>query len=266
MDFLLLGPMEARIGGLRVNLGRRSERRLLGLLLLQPGRTVSFDRLLELLWNGEPPGSARATVHTYVARLRAALQPHDVRLHTRGDGYLVDVAPEQVDVHRFVSAAMRGQQVSDPAERAAALAEALALWRGPLMADVADNRLRDRVGASLDESRLTTVELMANAQLACGRYHQVVADLIDPVTQHPTRERLVELLMIALYRCGRQTDALKLYRDARGLLRRDFGIDPGPRLDALHRQVLANDPALDPPSIPTPGRTPATQAGRGPEG
>jgi DNA-binding SARP family transcriptional activator/tetratricopeptide (TPR) repeat protein len=248
MDFLLLGRFEARHDGRSVHLGRRHERCLLGLLLMNAGRTMSIGRLVELLWDGDPPRSARAAVHTYVGRLRAALRPYDAKLLTSSDGYVADIEPHRVDVHRFVSLATGGQHISEPAERAAALQEALALWRGPLLADVADERLRERVGQNLEALRLSTVELLAEARLACGAHDRVATDLMELVAAYPTRERLVGLLMTALYRCGRQTDALALYRDTRDLLEYDFGVSPAAELERLHLQVLRNDPALDLPA------------------
>jgi DNA-binding SARP family transcriptional activator/tetratricopeptide (TPR) repeat protein len=252
MDFLLLGPVEAFAEGRRVELGRRQERCLLGLLLLEAGRVVPIDRLAELLWAGDPPAGARHALHTYVGRLRSALGAYGVRLLTRRDGYLADVCADQVDVHRFVATAGRVHEVTDPAQRSAVLAQALALWRGPLLADVADDRLRERIGLGLQELRLSAVEWRAEADLVCGRPERVVADLSGLTAQYPTRERLPALLMTALYRSGRQTDALAVYRDAREFLVAEFGVEPGPQLRLLHEQVLRNDPVLAGPAASSP--------------
>ncbi|HEV7707092.1 MAG TPA: BTAD domain-containing putative transcriptional regulator [Asanoa sp.] len=244
LDFLVLGSVEARSDGQPVPLGRRHQRRLLGLLLLEAPRPIPTERLLDLVWDGDAPPSARAVLHTHISRLRSVLRPHGVGLLAHSDGYLVDVEPGHVDAHRFVAMAQQARQLTEAAPRAAALAEALALWRGPLMSDVAGDQLRRRVGAGLDELRLTTMELLAEAWLADGQHDRVAVDLVDLVELYPTRERLVCLLMTALYRAGRQIDALTRYHDTRVRLRADFGVDPGPELAQLHLRVLQNDPTL----------------------
>src|SRR5205814_2801671 len=220
----LLGPVEVRHGGHRLDLGRRQERCVIGLLLLEPGRVVATERILNLLWD-DPPPTARAALHTYVARLRARLAPYDLRLVTRGAGYLAEVDPQAIDVHRFTTQVARAQRLTEPAERAAALRAALRLWRGPLLADVADDRLRGRLSAHLDEVRLTALECAAEAELATGAHHQVLTALAELVAEHPTREHLTGLLMLALYRSGRQTDALAAYRRLRALLVEEFGVE-----------------------------------------
>jgi DNA-binding SARP family transcriptional activator/tetratricopeptide (TPR) repeat protein len=241
MEFRLLGPVDAFIDGKQVDLGRRQERRLLGLLLLENGRVVGIDRLVSLLWEGEAPSGARATVHTYVARLRGRLAPHGVRLVTRGEGYLVDVPDEAVDAHRFTAIVTEAEQTANAVVRADRLGEALALWRGPLLADVASDSLRERVGTRLNELRLRAVERRAEADLVAGRHGQVVTDLAGTIEQNPTRERLVELLMTALYRGGRQADALAAYQNTRRVLAAELGIDTGPELRRLHEAILRGE-------------------------
>ena len=245
LTFLLLGPVEATTGdGAPVGLGRRQERCLLGLLLLEPNRVVPVDRLLDLLWDGAAPPTARRTIHTYVARLRALLKCHDVKVLTHGDGYLIEVAEELVDAHRFTAAVAQAQQLPQPAQRATELERALAMWRGPLLADVADDRQRDRIGAALAEQRLGAIERHAEARLDCGQPDRVVADLVGPLRDNPAREHLTYLLMLALYRCDRQVEALARYRETRQALSDGYGVDPSATLRDLHDRVLRRDPTL----------------------
>jgi len=250
MQFQLLGPVEAYHGGRRIDLGRRQERCLLGLLVLRPGQVVSIGRLLSLLWDDNPPPNARRTLHTYVARLRARLAPFDVTLTHRSGGYLIDIDPQCVDVHRATQLVADARALTEPSNRSAVLAEALALWRGPLLADVADDRLRERLGTDLDGRRSAAVELRAEADLACGRNQELVEQLAVEVERYPAQERLTALLMTALYRGGRQADALAAYRRTRKVLAAEFGIEPDPQLQRLHQQMLRNDPEL---SVAIPG-------------
>jgi DNA-binding SARP family transcriptional activator/predicted RNA-binding Zn ribbon-like protein len=245
MEFRLLGPFEAHHDGEPVEVGRRQERCILAILLLDAGRLVPTDRLIDLLWSGRPPSSARAAVHTYIGRLRATLSPQGVRLVTRGDGYLVEPDTHGVDADEFVRLAQRATGAGDPAERVHLLERALALWRGPLLADLIDDELRARLGGPLEELRLTGVELRAEARLELGQHTRVVTELAADVDEHPTRERLVGSLMTALYRGARQADALQLYRATRRALVNDLGVEPGPELQELHRRILRNDHRLN---------------------
>lgn len=251
MEFRLLGPFEARHDGRLVTVGsRRQERCLLAVLLLEAGRMVPTDRLIDLLWNGRPPGSARGALHTYIGRLRAALAPYAIRLVTRADGYLVEPDGHVIDVEEFTRLAHRATDAGASEDRVRLLDRALELWRGPLLADVADDELRDRLDGPLEELRLIGVELRAEAQLELGQHARVVGDLTGPADAHPTRERLVGCLMTALYRGGRQADALRLYRTTRRALVDDLGVEPGPELQELHRRILRNDHRLDRPRRP----------------
>ncbi|WP_212823317.1 BTAD domain-containing putative transcriptional regulator [Catellatospora sp. TT07R-123] len=242
----MLGPVEVQHGAGLVDLGpRRGERCLLGLLLLEAGRGVlTMDRLQNLLWDDDPPGNAQRTVHTYVARLRARLRPHGVRIITSSNGYRVDLDAAQVDAHRFTAAITRARAAAAPGVRARILAEALDLWRGPPLADVAGDYLRARIGAGLEEHRFAAIELLAQADLDCGRHHKVLTDLAHVLDEHPTRERLTELLMLAYYRAGRQGEALSAYRRVWQTLDTELGVEPGPGLRDLHGRILANDPSL----------------------
>jgi DNA-binding SARP family transcriptional activator/tetratricopeptide (TPR) repeat protein len=248
-----------------VELGRRRERCLLGILLLQAGATVSIERLMDLLWDDVPPSAARASLHAHVSRLRRRLDPDDdgalgIRLHSQHGGYVVEVPPDSVDAHRFRALVARARELSDPAHRSAALREGLALWRGPLLADVASDRLRERIGTELTEGRLIATELAIEADLALGRTAEAVAELTALVGQHRLRERPRAQLMLALYRCGRQADALEVFRDTRQLLHDELGIEPGPELQQMQRRILARDPTLTAPApaVPAPAATSAS--------
>jgi DNA-binding SARP family transcriptional activator/tetratricopeptide (TPR) repeat protein len=243
MDIRLLGPVEAHHDGRRIGLGRRKERCLLGLLVLEAGRHISTDRLIDLLWTDQPPANARAAVHTSVARLRARLAPYGVELRSGGGGYTAEVDPESVDAHRFSRQVAAAEELSDPAGRAAALRDALRLWRGPVLADVADDRVRARVGAVLDERRLVAAERLAEAELAAGRPDRAIEDVVDLVEGDPARERLAALLITALHRSGRPGDALAAYARTEAVLAGDLGLEPGPELRALRDLILAGDAA-----------------------
>lgn len=251
MDFRLLGPFEARAGGQPIAVGtRRQERLLLATMLLDAGHLVSIDRLVDLLWGGAPPRSARGAIHTYVGRLRHTLAPHGVVIATRRDGYLVDPAGHTVDTADFVEQAHHAANLLDQGERVRLLDAALALWRGPLLADLADDGLRHRLGAHLTETRISTCELLAELRLGMGHHDRVIAGLTSLAEQYPTRERLIALLMTALYRAHRQADAAALYRETRKVLVAELGAEPGADLQALHTRILRNDTSLDRPPMP----------------
>ncbi|MEU6471424.1 BTAD domain-containing putative transcriptional regulator [Streptomyces massasporeus] len=251
MHFQLLGPFAARHEGRSVLSGsRRQERCLLAVLLLHAGHAVPTGRLIDLLWDDDPPASARATVHTYVGRLRAALRPLGVSVETRHDGYAVEPGPHRIDAQEFTGLVRQAADARDPVERIGHYDRALALWRGPLLADVADDRLRARLGGRLGELRLSALEQRALAQLDMGLHERVVADLTPLLQEHPTRERLVSAQMTALHRTGRRAEALRLYGRTRALLADELGIEPGRELHALHERMLTDDPRLDRPPGP----------------
>jgi DNA-binding SARP family transcriptional activator len=256
VDFRLLGPVEAHHDGRRIGLGRRKERCLLGLLLLDAGRHVSIDRLVDLLWTEDPPSGARAAVHTSVARLRSRLAPYGVRLAGGGGGYTVEIDPTCVDVHRFTEQVAAAEELAGPAERADALREALGLWRGPLLADVADDRVRARVGTVLEERRLLAAERLAEAELAAEHPDRAIAAAVDLVEQDPARERLAGLLMTALHRSGRPGDALAVYQRTEAVLTDELGLEPGPELRRLRERIQSGDPALAEPEAPAEADAP----------
>ncbi|RKN34046.1 BTAD domain-containing putative transcriptional regulator [Micromonospora musae] len=250
MQFRLLGPFEAHQDGRRVELGsRRQERCILAVLLLDMGHLVTTERLIDLLWDGRPPSSARGAVHTYIGRLRTALAPYGAQIRTGGDGYLVE-REHHVDVDEFSQFAHRASATADPARRVELLDRALALWRGPLLAGTADGELRDRLQGPIEELRLASLELRAEAQLALDRHGPVINELTPLVARHPTREELVGTLMTALYRGGRQAEALALYRATRRELVEELGVEPGMRLREVHRRILHDDHRLERPGRP----------------
>jgi DNA-binding SARP family transcriptional activator/tetratricopeptide (TPR) repeat protein len=255
MEFALLGQVLVEHGGQRVALGRRRERCLLAVLLLQPNTVVQVDRLVDLLWDSKPPPTARASLHTHVSRLRACLDPSGtgsmgVRLSARDSGYLIEVDPESVDAHRFRALVERSRTAIDSGKQVELLREALSLWRGPVLADVGPDRLRQRLGGVLSELRLSATESLMDAELARGHHRAAVAELTVLTADHPHRERFTAQLMLALYRAGRHTDALTAYANLRRRLVDDLGVEPASELSELHTAILRRDPALDQPPAP----------------
>jgi DNA-binding SARP family transcriptional activator/tetratricopeptide (TPR) repeat protein len=270
MEFRVLGPVEAVVDETPVELGRRRERLLLAVLLLNPNQPVSVERLADLLWcDGQNP---RDAVYVSASRLRKQLRAAHVELSRSPAGYTLVVDPGTVDAHRFTRYLDQARRAADPATRADLLHQALRLWRGPALADVASGELRERLCAGLEEQRLTALESRVEADLALGRQHDLVAELAELATAHPERERLVAARMLALYRAGRQNDALTVYRQAATTLAATTGLDPGPALTTMQVAILRNDPMLaadgnsrPPQAHPRPAQLPtdlATFTGR----
>ena len=245
LELKLLGPMEALKNGDPVGLGGLKPRALLAVLALEPGRVVSVDQLVESLWPGDPPETAAHAVQVYVSQLRKALGAETVV--TRAPGYVLEVAPERVDVHRFVRFAAEGRSAlagGDAGAAESALREALGLWRGTALADFLYEPFAQTEIARLDELRLVAVEERIEADFALGRHDELVSELEALVAAQPLRERPRAQLMLALYRSGRQADALAAYRAARDTLVEELGIDPGPELKALEAAILRQDESL----------------------
>jgi DNA-binding SARP family transcriptional activator len=243
VEFGVLGIFEARRDGTLVSVGRRAERCLLGLLLLESGREVGFDRMADLLWADTPPRDPRSALHTYVSRLRAALghsreriQP--IALVCSGSGYRAEFDADTVDALRFRALVAQARGVEDPAGRARLLRSALKLRRGPLLADVATEAIRQRLGTMWDESWMTSREDAVAAELACGMHRELVAELTGLSAEYPFRERITALLMRALYRCGRAADALSAYARVERLMLAEFAITPGVELQDLRTRIL----------------------------
>jgi DNA-binding SARP family transcriptional activator len=246
MEFRILGPLEVWAEGGEVSLGGPKPRALLAVLLLHPGEVVPADRLIDELWGEDSPERAAAALRVNVSRLRKALPP-DV-LTTRSPGYVIRVEPDELDLHRFERLVDEGRSLLArglAAEASERLCDALSLWRGPALADFAYQSFAQAAIARLEEIRLAAVELRIEADLALGRHDELVGELEALVAEHPLRERLRRYLMMALYRSGRQAEALDAYQDARRALVDELGIDPSPALQELERAILRQDPALD---------------------
>ncbi len=245
--FGILGPIEVVDNGQVVDLGGLRERTLLACLVLSANRIVSADRLADDLWSGHPPPHSAATLRVYIARLRRSLGNAASALVTQPPGYRLDVAPGDIDAERFLSMADRGRvqlAAGRPEDAAATLRSALALWRGQAVSDVADMAFAQADIHRLEEARLTALEDRLDADLACGRHVAVIAELDGLTARHPLRERLCGLEILALYRCGRQGDALDSFERLRARLAEELGIDPTPELRRLHEALLRQDPSL----------------------
>ncbi|HEU5363177.1 MAG TPA: AfsR/SARP family transcriptional regulator, partial [Gaiellaceae bacterium] len=238
MEFRLLGALEVVDGGRRVALGGARQRALLTLLLLHRNEVLTSERIVDELWSGDPPRTAQHVVRVYVSQLRKALEPErgDTAprvLVTRGAGYLLEAAPHDVDLDRFDAACATGRRLRHagrPEEAATAFRDALALWRGPPLQDVAYESFAQAEIARLEELRVEALEERFEAELAAGGDVALVADLERLVAANPLRERLRANLMLALYRAGRQADALAAYGEGRQLLVEELGLEPGPEL------------------------------------
>jgi predicted ATPase/DNA-binding SARP family transcriptional activator len=248
MRFGILGPLEVRDGEGPVRVPGAKERALLADLLVNAGRVVPADRLVEDLWGEDPPGNPANTLQGRVSALRRALGPAGPGLLvTRPPGYALDAGPDATDAARFERLVAEATALG-PAEapRAARLLEeALGLWRGPALAEFADQPWAQAEVARLEELRLAASEALVELRLAEGGHAGLVGELEGLVAAHPTRERLRGQLMLALYRSGRQADALGAYTRTREVLAEELGIDPSPELQRLHHQILVQDPALE---------------------
>jgi DNA-binding SARP family transcriptional activator len=248
LEFRILGPLEVARAGEPLRFRGTREQALLALLVLNANRTVAAERLTEELWSTEPPEGAIRSLRVYVSRLRQALGPDGQAVVTRPSGYVLQVDAQSVDAVRFETlvAVGRDQARGGDHERAATtLREALTLWRGPALADLADAPFARAAATGLEEARLAAVEDRIEADLACGRHGELTAELEALIRDHPFRERLWSQWIIALYRCGRQVDALRAYRQLRVMLGEELGIEPSSALQQLERAVLRHDPALD---------------------
>jgi DNA-binding SARP family transcriptional activator len=246
VEYRVLGPLEASVGGRAIPLGPPKQRATLALLLCRPNTVVPATRLVDGLWGDDPPGSAPNLVQGYVSGLRKVLGKHAIE--TRGAGYVLRVERGALDLERFEELAHDGSRAleqGDPVGASASLREALALWRGAPLADLADEPALDTVAGRLEELRVLALERRIEADLALGRDADVVAELEELIAEHPLRERPRGQLMTALYRAGRQADALAAYRDARATLVDELGIEPSAWLTDLHSAILRQAPELN---------------------
>ena len=268
MQLRILGPFEVcDDSGEPVKLPTGRERALLAVLALRRGEVVSTDGLVDALWGEQPPPTAAKALQGYVSHLRRILESAGESgvLVTQPPGYLLRLADDAVDARRFEVLAAQGwrQLDDDPAGAVATFEEALALWHGPALGEFAFSDFAQREIHRLDELRLETIEGRLEGQLRLGRHGAVVAELEARVDEHPLRERLRGQLMLALYRSGRQAEALEVYRDGRRRLANDLGLEPGTELQRLERQILAQDPELEAPregGARDVGSTPAAPA------
>jgi DNA-binding SARP family transcriptional activator len=241
VEFRILGTVQALHRGSSLKLGGPRHRRLLAVLLLHAGEVVPTGRLTEALWGPAVPRSAQAMLHVRICELRAALRTGHPELLTSGGGYLLRVGPGQLDAWRFeqlVAAGVAALTSGDAGRARADLGAALALWRGPALAEFAHEPFARAKVARLAELRLQAIEYQVASDLAEGAHREVVADVRALVAEHPLRERFWAQLMLALYRSGRRAEALQAYQDVRRLLVDRLGTDPGTELRALHTAVL----------------------------
>ncbi|MGN6694911.1 MAG: BTAD domain-containing putative transcriptional regulator, partial [Aquihabitans sp.] len=266
MQFGVLGPLEIRDGaGERVEVGGPQPRLLLALLLAAAGRAVRTDALVDALWGEAPPASASGTLQSYVSRLRRAFESaDDVNLVYADGSYRLDVDLDRVDAWRFEALADLGRAqlaAGSAAEARETFLEADALWRGPALAEFADHEVARNLAVRLDERRIEAVEHRMEAELALGRHGAAVGELTQLVAAHPLREGLQVQLALALYRSGRQADALRSIAEAGRQLREELGIEPSRALNDLESAILDQDPVLDAPAAPaSPGLSPAAAA------
>jgi DNA-binding SARP family transcriptional activator/class 3 adenylate cyclase len=244
MDFRLLGPIDASVGPAHIKLGASKQRALLARLLLDAGRVVAVDRLVDDLWGEEAPDSAAKMVQIHVSHLRKVL-PADV-VHTRPPGYVAEVEPDDIDVMRFARLRAQGAAAlaaGDPRTGTNLLTQALSLWRGPALAGLSEPFAQTE-RTHLEELRLQCFEDRIEGGLALGEHAALAAELEGVLVEHPLRERPRRQLMLALYRSGRHAEALEAYRSFRRMLDEDLGIDPSPALRELEGMILRHDPGL----------------------
>ena len=255
MDFRILGPLEVDEAGRAIPIVGGRQRALLAILLVHANEPVSTDQLIDGLWGEHTPASARKSLQVQVSRLRKALREGSARLLTQPNGYLLRVEPGELDVDRCERLAHRGREAlatQDCGRAAEQLREALGLWRGPPLAEFAFESFAQGEIGRLEELRLALLEDRIDADLACGTHTTLVGELEALVAEHPLRERLRRQFVLALYRGGRQADALDAYRAARAVLSDELGLEPTPALRELEHAILTHDPGLRAPAAPGP--------------
>ena len=268
MEFMVLGPVRAVVAGRPVDLGDRKQRLVLAVLLLEANQLVPVSRLVRILWQDQPPASARRIVQTHISRLRSTLvalrdAAPEFGLTRCGDSYLLTCDPNRIDLHRFRGAVERARLGTDDQERVAILRQALALWRGPALADVAAEEIREELCGGLDESRLAALEERLDAELRLGQQDRLIDDLTELTARHPFRQRMVGQLLLALHQVGRTADALRLYASYRRRLADELGLEPSAELQRLHVQILraeADTVAAPRPAAARPASAPAAHS------
>jgi DNA-binding SARP family transcriptional activator len=267
MEFRLLGPVEVVADGQLVPLPAAKPRALLALLLLSGGRVVSVDGLIDGLWGDEAPDTAGKALQVYVSQLRKAIGAD--RVLTKPPGYALRVEEGELDLDRFEQLAREGRELlanGDAEAVSERLSEALGLWRGPALAEFRDDPFARDAAARLEDARLGALDERIDADLTLGRHAPLVPELEQLVAAHPARERSAGQLMLALYRSGRQSEALEVYRRTRDTLNEHLGIEPSPELRELERAILQHDPALQITRRPRPGGESPPGSDRAPEG
>jgi len=266
LEFGLLGPLTATRAHTPLRLGGRQQRAVLALLLVEAGALVSTDRIVDVLWGERVPKGAIATLHTYVSHLRDLLEPGRPRgalVATEPTGYWLCVDPSRIDAAIFEQRARSGRirfEAGRLADASAELTAALELWRGPVLEDLGDYEFARVEATRLEELRLAALDTRVEADLLLGRHAGLVAELDELTAAHPTRERPHAQRMLALYRCGRQAEALAGYHRLREALADELGIDPGPAIRELHQRMLRHDPALELTTRPAAGLPAAPNA------
>ncbi|MFG1606427.1 BTAD domain-containing putative transcriptional regulator [Actinoplanes sp. NPDC049265] len=260
MELLVLGPLAIRRHGQDIPVSSPKLRAALACLVVHADELVTADALIDVVWEGQPPASATNTLQTYISQLRHLLEPDHApgtewrALRTLPGGYQLGAEPERIDHVRFEESLRDGRgalQAGDPVKAADLLRDGLARWRGPAYANVGGAAARSEA-ARLDDLRLVALHLRLEADLECGRHAEVVGELDRLVHDEPWREPFIGQLMLALYRCGRQADALARYREARRRHADELAIEPGPELQDLERRILRQDPGLATAAPPVP--------------
>ena len=241
----VLGPVEILAAGARPPSQPPQQRLVLGMLALRTGQPVPVAELIDAVWDDQPPRSARGSLQALVTGVRQALAPvPGSRLDRCGEAYRLQVEADRVDVHRFRFLAAAGRAAADRRAAVAAFDQALALWRGPALADVPGTPAVAAAASMLAEERLSVIQDRVTALLACGMERQAAADLPRLLAEYPLAERLAGLLIVALYRLGQRDGALRVFRAMRDRLAGELGVEPGPELQALHQRILTGDPEL----------------------
>ncbi|WP_030674786.1 BTAD domain-containing putative transcriptional regulator [Streptomyces rimosus] len=270
MDFSLLGPISVTTGSGELALGPAKRRSVLALLLLQPNTTVPLEQLIDSLWEDEPPEHARTVVQGHVSRLRATLagggaEAYGIELATHGSAYLLRLPEELIDAHRFGELVALARPEGAPGDAVPLLREALGLWRGPALTGTVTSPPFAAAAHALEEQRLTATEALARAHSALGEHEQAAAVLYTAAVNNPLREGMVAELMQALFRTGRQSDAMEWFHRTRRLLDEELGVGPGARLKRAYEEILraegAGGNAKDTTRAAGGGRTPTRTAG-----
>lgn len=263
MEFRILGPLQAIGEAGPVALGGRRPRTLLAILLTHPDQVVSLNHLIDAVWDGRPPATARRQVQNDISALRRRLGEAGAMIVADGRGYRVHPRPGELDSQVFEGGIARAAALADDdrlAEAVDALRSALGLWRGPALLGLAGQAV-EAAAARLDEQRLTAIEQRCELELRLGRHDEVIGDLTELVAANPLRERLVGQLMLALHHGGRQADAIQVYHQLRTRLAEEMGLDPAPALQRQFTAILNNDTTVEATVSPTPRELPADVAG-----